>query len=127
MRWEFTLPIDLLSPNQAAKGRGTTPGMRWRYTRHRDTAVNAVNVMRMALRIPLAPGKRLVRITRILGPRQRAFDWDNCAASCKALIDALKLVGLIRDDNDRWLEISVEQDDTQRANGPAVAVVLEEA
>ena len=52
------------------------------------------------------PGKRRVSITIY---RPRRLDPDNCAGGLKPLLDAMRDVGLIRNDSPRWLELVVDQ------------------
>ena len=52
-----------------------------------------------------APKRRLL----IIAYRPRRFDLDNAYGGCKVLIDAMRDVGLIRNDSPKWLELRVEQ------------------
>ena len=72
-------------------------------------------------------GRQRVTITRVLGPRQRAWDVDNLAGgTAKGLIDALTELGMWRDDNPAHLEREYEQDDTRREQRFRVEVLIED-
>lgn len=66
--------------------------------------------------------KRKVIITRF----GRKMDPDNLVASCKCLLDALTINGIIRDDSPDWIELEVKQ---RKANsqphGPGTLVRIE--
>ena len=65
-----------------------------------------------------------VRITRILGYKERKWDADSVLrGSAKELIDALVAVGWFHDDGPRYIRhCDGRQDTDQRENGPAVLV-----
>ena len=72
--------------------------------------------------------RQRVTITRILGKGQRLYDPDNLqGGTAKALIDALTDLGMWLDDAPGLLDRVYRQDSTQRHNGPAVHVLIEEA
>jgi Holliday junction resolvase RusA-like endonuclease len=50
--------------------------------------------------------KRRVTITTF---RPRRLDPDNAAGGCKVLLDAMRDIGLIRNDSPKWLELVVNQ------------------
>jgi len=57
--------------------------------------------------IPAPPtGKRSVTITI---HRNRALDPDNLTGGCKPLIDAMRDIGLIKNDSPKWITLSVAQ------------------
>lgn len=53
--------------------------------------------------VPKAAGKRRVKLTIVLGPRQRGGDPD---AYWKSTLDALARAGLILDDNRQGVELA---------------------
>jgi hypothetical protein len=75
----------------------------------------------MGSKVPLASGKRRVSITIVLAPGQRGKDVD---AYHKSPLDALKYHGLIRNDTDRWCEITPVNYD--RAAKMATVFLLED-
>lgn len=115
---EVTLPIDLVSANRLLR-------MHWREQRKlRQDYRNLVYASGASRRV--APeGRQRVSVTRILGPKQQLMDADNVTTACKSLVDALRDQRLIRDDTPAAIELHVDQDDGQRANGPAVRVRVE--
>jgi len=54
----------------------------------------------------LKPPKRRVTITTY---RPRRFDPDNAVGGCKVLLDAMRDIGLLRNDSPKWLELVVYQ------------------
>jgi hypothetical protein len=65
-----------------------------------------------------------LRLTRILGMRERYWDSDSgLRGNSKELIDSLVACGWFHDDGMDWiLETRFAQDKTQRENGPAILV-----
>jgi Holliday junction resolvase RusA-like endonuclease len=53
-----------------------------------------------------AAPKRRVTITAY---RPRRLDQDNATGGCKVLLDAMRDIGLIRNDSPKWLELVVNQ------------------
>ncbi len=45
----------------------------------------------------------------------RAYDKDNAYGACKVIFDAMKILGLIFDDRDQFLEAEVKQEKSTRA------------
>jgi len=72
-------------------------------------------------KVPKAQGKRRVSLEIVLGPRQRGGDPDSY---WKLLLDNLKHLGLIRDDNKEWVELGP----VTFSRGPqrATAITLED-
>ena len=70
--------------------------------------------------------RQLVTLTRVLGPRERVWDFENLTGgTAKAIFDALTDLGYWRDDSPRWIDRAYEQDALQRQNGPAVEIRIE--
>jgi Holliday junction resolvase RusA-like endonuclease len=115
------IPRELKSPNR-------WNGRHWRY-KHRESqeweqaiwveiaqqagARTAVQVLHAMNAIPAVRAirereqvKRRVQVTRLV-PSSRNFirDDDNLRFSVKPLLDALKRLGLIRDDSRKWIEL----------------------
>tara|TARA_R110002110_G_scaffold116667_3_gene288278 strand:- start:393 stop:671 length:279 start_codon:yes stop_codon:yes gene_type:complete len=65
-----------------------------------------------------------IRLTRIIGPRQRLWDADSVLrGSAKQILDALVAIGWFHDDGPRWITSATGvQDASQRENGPAVMI-----
>lgn len=65
-----------------------------------------------------------LKLTRLLGPRQKLFDADNVLrGNSKQLIDSLVAVGWFHDDSMKYItQVTGAQDATQRENGPAVLI-----
>ena len=59
---------------------------------------------------PLLYGKTAPRRCVIITTyRPRRLDPDNAYGGCKVLLDAMRDIGLIRNDSPKWLELVVEQ------------------
>jgi hypothetical protein len=71
------------------------------------------------------PPKMRVQISvHSKGARARMIDRDNLYGSCKPLIDAMRDVGLIRNDSPKWLDLGVCEN---RDDGPFTVIEFEEA
>ena len=86
-------------------------------------AISAELVRKAMHRQPFDFPVRL-KITRILGPKQRLFDYDSVLrGSAKQLIDCLTDAGWWHDDGPKFITSVIgDQDATQRKNGPAVLI-----
>jgi hypothetical protein len=59
--------------------------------------------------------KVLIRITRVLGPKQHFFDEGAMhGGSVKQIVDALKLEGWLVDDSRKWVTLDCLEDDRDR-------------
>lgn len=69
-----------------------------------------------------------VTVTRVRGPRQRAWDAGNREYWCKPLLDALKGKGYIRDDSPAWVlappVIDISGDNAVGLKGPCIIVTV---
>jgi len=68
-----------------------------------------------------ATGKKIVKITSI---RSRLLDMGNLIGGAKYLIDAIRDLGLIVDDNTKWVEIEYKQ--KQQKLGKSTIIEIED-
>lgn len=117
MTWTFTISIPTPSLNETIRWN------RWeRAQAARDWFFLVRGAMNAKEPIPLAKGKRRLRITR---HGARLLDRDNLYGGAKQLIDELKNQGLIVDDRAELLDLVVEQE-VYRKGQPFTAVELED-
>lgn len=111
------LPIELTNGND---GRGSTF---WSSNKRRQDMESELRLLGH-VRQPFDEKVALVRVTRILGKRQRLWDPDSIGrGSAKELIDSLVACGWFVDDSAKWIEnVDYRQDDTQRDKGPATRI-----
>lgn len=71
-----------------------------------------------------ATGKAHIRITRVLGPRQREMDaFENLPHALKGLVDALVTGGYLVNDGPKWMSYDPPvQDGTRRELGPRIEI-----
>ena len=97
MRWTVNLPIVTPSGNQTIR-------QHWVARAEHKSAMGWM--LRSALngipKVPPATGKRRLTIER---HGRKSLDMDNMAAGCKSLIDAIKELRLITDDNPAECEL----------------------
>lgn len=112
-RWEFVLDKRIESANNRTVNAG---GSRWRYAKQRDDwgwlVKRARRIEGIAAADPLV--KRRITITRVYAGRCRLIDRDNVTAGCKALVDAMVLEGIARDDDAKHLELHVLQEQGEK-------------
>jgi hypothetical protein len=74
----------------------------------------------------LVQEKKRVTMTRRM-PSKRRFirDDDNLTGSCKPVLDALKRIGLIRDDRRTWCDLVVAEQQVSEDGQASVAVLIE--
>lgn len=118
--WEFTLAGEIRSLNRHVVNFGAA---RHGYRRERDAWGWMLRAARLEHRIPTAPGRRRLTLTRVFAGRQRELDADNLAGGTKSLVDAIAREGLLVDDKPAWLELHHAQ---ERGAAPGVRVLLEE-
>ncbi len=61
-------------------------------------------------RCPDATTKRRVLYVRIMGPREKEWDYDNLVGGGKMVFDAMIGVGLLVDDSSKWCEREYKQE-----------------
>ena len=120
-RWTFTIPLDTPSQNKLYASADHRWG-RVQYRKYRDIA----EMVALSSKIPKATGPRLVRWTRVLGPRQRYFDEMNFIGGLKPACDGLVLAKLLVDDRPKYYRGEYDQDDTRRGEGPCLEVTISE-
>ena len=107
MTWKIVIPYEIPSQNKRD---------RWHpMQRHRDTRIaeRSVGLMAKANGIPVATGKRTVRITSYR--RRRIADYANLVGGAKGLVDAMVRVGLLDDDSDEHCTLIYCQDNLPRS------------
>jgi len=111
-----TLPIELTNGND-----GRT--QKWFNSAKRRREYEQLLIFTGHNRKPFPVPVGLV-VVRILGKGQRLWDADSgLRGSWKEIQDALVAVGWFVDDGPRWItDVAFRQDDSQRANGPAIRV-----
>ena len=119
----MTLHLDL-----RLKSLNQLKGRHWR-ARHDDKRRVGIAFLAARVRQTTPPQHRqLVTLTRILGPRERAWDDENLhGGTAKAVIDTLTDLGYWVDDSPKWIDRAYHQDATRRAEGPAVEITVEPA
>lgn len=108
--WVIEIPIALHSANDRVVN-GRDPVARAKYRERRKAWLLALLAHRGngPGKVPVADGRRVVHITRFIGPRQRQWDHDNLVAACKGLRDSMQRstakrngAGIIVDDSIKW-------------------------
>ena len=72
---------------------------------------------------PKAIGRRRVIVERY---GKRALDPDNGAGGCKIILDGLRKLGMLVDDNDRFVELVFRNMKLERGEKPHTAIWLED-
>lgn len=111
--YSITLPIKLINDNQ---GRS----QHWSKAAKRKRDYVAMVRLLGGRRIPFESPVKL-KLTRVLGPRERLWDADSVGrGSAKELIDALVACGWLHDDGPKWVSAVEYHQEVDRKNGPAV-------
>lgn len=71
-----------------------------------------------------AKHRRIVKFTRLVGPRERRFDDDNFIGGCKPIRDVLVSMGYILDDDDAGAEFEYSQ--VSSPEGPGLRIEISE-
>lgn len=71
-----------------------------------------------------ATHRRVVKFTRLIGPRERRYDDDNFIGGCKPIRDALVSMGYILDDDDAGAEFVYSQ--IVSPDGPGLRIEISE-
>ena len=113
-----TIPFNL-SNNNDGQGRA------WYRTAAVKKAITDQLARQKMHREPFAFAVRL-RLTRILGPKQRLWDADSVLrGSAKQLIDGLVDAGWFHDDGPEYItEVDGRQNKNDRSKGPAVLIEI---
>lgn len=105
--WSFVLDRKPPSMNDHSPNANTA---RFQYRKERDAWGWLLKLAMGERHIPRANERRRLAITRIIGPREREYDYDNLVGGCKALLDAMVKAGLVLNDNARWLTATYAQE-----------------
>jgi len=106
-RWTFL--VERVAPSQNKIASNTTGRGNWAYRKERDAWTRELSYYRIENGIPIAAIKRRVTITRCYAGRQQERDYGNLVGGLKAAVDAMVLVGLLKDDSPKWSEIFYHQ------------------
>ena len=105
MSWTITVPLQMTSANRHlvnGGGRHAAIVAGAKYRKERDQWARALVVLARNEGIPTAAAKRRITLTRVIGPRQREYDYGNLVGGAKHVLDACKTAGLIVDDSPKW-------------------------
>lgn len=97
-RWQITLPISYPSQN-------IIKGNRQQYNKYRSFRRHIEALMLTELdqvHIPVADRARRGLLTRWWGKRKSTYDHENLVGGGKPILDVMKKLGLIVDDNPKW-------------------------
>lgn len=97
---------------------------RWDYDKYKKTWYKWINTLCKAPKEKVTEKRRIV-IIRYLGKGQRKFDPANLKGGCKPIPDALKHIGLIVDDNDKWLTYEYLQVKKKNCAGTRIILMKE--
>lgn len=115
----FTLPLKLTNNNEGQSRHWS------KANKAKQMFAKALLETRFLFKEPQF--KQRITITRILGKGERLWDADSVLrGNAKQLIDALVDAGFFVDDGPKYISEGVgRQDDTDRANGPAIRIEIE--
>jgi hypothetical protein len=120
----WTFLVDRDAPSQNTMG-GNKGGGRWRYKTERKGWVYVLQNWKLSLRIGDAAVRRRVSITRCYSGQQKERDHGNLVGGLKAAVDAMVIVGLLRDDKPKWAEIHYHQRRVEKSERGTVITVEE--
>ncbi len=107
-KWRIDIDVSAISQNKL-KGRYSSAAS-WRYYSKKKEFMAAL--VSVTARVPKADSKRRVTFTRVYDGRE--FDPDNLVSGFKGCRDVLTELGLIVDDNRKWLEAHYSQEKGDR-------------
>lgn len=115
----MTFPLQLVNDNTGRTQHWSKADKRKRLY---EGVIRVVGGKRKPFSSPVA-----LRLTRILGPRERLWDADSIGrGSAKELIDSLVACGWLVDDGPKWVTSVEYRQEIDRGNGPAVRVEFRE-
>ena len=112
MTWTLKVPLEMVSANRyLVNGGGRLAAIvsGAKYRKERDKWTRALMALARNEGVPKATAKRRITLTRIIGKRQRQFDYSNLVGGAKYVLDACKAAGLLVDDAPRWCDDKYEQ------------------
>lgn len=111
----LTLPIKLVNDNTGRSQHWSKASKR---KRQYETIVRVLGGRRKPFDVPVG-----IRLTRVLGPRERLWDADSIGrGSAKELIDSFVACGWLHDDGPKWVTSVEYRQEVDRESGPAVKV-----
>lgn len=115
----LTLPIRLENDNQGRSQHWSRAAKR---KSQYATLIRVLGGRRKPFDSPVS-----LRVTRILGPRERLWDADSIGrGSAKELVDALVACGWLHDDGPKWVTSVEYAQEVDRKSGPAVRVEFQQ-
>lgn len=132
-RYSFTLQLQWPNPQNSGSGGGrlhNSGGARWAYKLVREKFEKAIVLAAPRGALPGRYGQEAgrqcrVTLTRLWGPRKRAWDRDNLVAGAKPIVDALVLTGALVDDSAKYARIHYQQRKRTEGGPCAVHVLFE--
>jgi len=127
--WQFHIPRDVVSLNARGTNRGSWDS-RSAYVKDRKAWAWHMRAARLAhpsmdLRKVEMPRRRLT-LTRLWGPRQRAFDQDNLVGGLKLVVDAMVAEWLLAGDTLEHVQVYYAQRRAGDCEKPGLLVNLEQ-
>ena len=118
--YETTLPIELTNGND---GRGSKWFSSANARKKIEKTLRQLGMVREPFNQPVK-----VTVTRIIGKGQRMWDTSSVGrGNWKEIEDAMVVCGWFHDDCPQWITATTfRQDDSQRHNGPAIKVTIEQ-
>jgi hypothetical protein len=105
--WTFVIARPVVSLNRGSTNKGAN---RWEYASERSAWAWHLRAHRLDQRIPLATELRRLTLTRLIGPRCRAFDRDNLIGGLKPVVDAMVRELLLTGDAEQHAEVHYLQE-----------------
>jgi Holliday junction resolvase RusA-like endonuclease len=102
------IPVKLKSANKSIYKKGV--GSFWTYNKYKKNCHYAVHVYCHKPRQQVME-KVYGKFIRYIGPRGRRMDKDNLYTASKVIRDALKKLGWIYDDSEKWLDYECTQEE----------------
>lgn len=121
----WTFRVDRDAPSQNTIASNTTGHGNWAYRKERNEWERLLAGHRGALRIPPATIKRRVTITRCYSGQQKLRDHGNLVGGLKAAVDAMVLVGMLKDDSPEWAEFHYHQRRVEKAERGTLITIEE--
>jgi len=117
MRWQFEVDFLIPSANELNIMHWAT-----RYRMKEKLGWMLRSTLNGIPKIPVAMGKRRLTLIRL---GKRSLDKDNLYAGAKMLVDCIKEMRLLVDDDPDWVDLQVEQEKCGRSK-PRTRIILED-
>lgn len=107
--WTMEIPLSIHSLNRQSTNKGAARFVYGRQKRDFIMCLASDAIRRWGKKPQHEEKFAMVKLTRLIGTRGRLMDYDNLVGGAKPVLDALKVLGMVKDDSPKWIKVDYQQ------------------